>query len=263
MQDVKGGEQDKGVIQWLCDSGPFLCPSCCLSTHHDEAATSELANNMYWEYNVCLASKHKKLCCFLCSELVPLSNGSHAAGCIAKHHASPLQAASRTYHQLTMVHSQSSQLYKAATHYACPLLSCIDCNWHQDKANAWMVGNSVIAPDCRQQLELGGSKIVIISLSTSSTNTLFRTRLAQEGYRSQYKYCHCENVTLCCLLSKASMNKQVAMAVNRLHTYIVNLMLAVHQAHDSNTKIANAQLGLSGLLQSHNTSNSTTGWSNQ
>ena len=129
MQDVKRGEQDKGVIQWLSDSGPFLCPSCCLSTHHDEAATSELANNMYWEYNMCLASKHKKLCCFLCSELVPLDNGSHAAGCLAKHHASPLQAALRTYHQLTMVHSQSSQLYKAATHYTCAVLSCLNCSY--------------------------------------------------------------------------------------------------------------------------------------
>ena len=122
-----------------------------------------------------------------------------------------------------------------------------------------MVGNSVIAPDHRQWVKLRGSKIVIISQPISSTNTLFRTRLAQKGYKSQYKSCHFEILSLCCLLSSASMNKQVAMAVNRLHTCIANLMLAVHQAHDSKTKIVKAQLSLPALLQSHNTANSTIG----
>lgn len=112
-----------------------------------------------------------KLCrnasCFSCSRVFPVTDQEHARECVKDRLHQAVHRGKLGYEQLCIMDSASRQTWKHARIYCCPVLTCLDPDWHRSDENDWLAGVALITQDSKKldRPELGRPYIVAFEQS--------------------------------------------------------------------------------------------------
>ncbi|ETS60645.1 hypothetical protein PaG_05281 [Moesziomyces aphidis] len=172
---------DAALLKWLEDGASRLCPSCHESLHNEKikkkgAVPNGMPSNMFLLFNDCLKQKHAEYCCFICSQRLPLADGTdHAVRCFQQHY-DVCCADGLDFDRICVLRSSSIERWKKAHFLVCPIASCIDQDWYQGPGaddRAYLYGTASIRKDKRKGgPEIGGGKLEVHNETSTFFNHL-------------------------------------------------------------------------------------------
>ncbi len=130
-------------MDWILSDASHLCPSCHKSFPADKIANPRDPADVFAVYNECLRDKHKQYCCFVCSNLFPLSDTEHVVKCFQQLFDAR-SARSPDFKNVCVTYTGIFQQWKQAMFIVCSVASCVDTAWKDDNAYSSMAGTAAI-----------------------------------------------------------------------------------------------------------------------
>ncbi len=113
------------------------------------------AERLFELFNACLARLTSHFCCFVCSEQFALTDCDHVQRCLMEYLKGCVSLA---FNHIGTVSTPKKGIWIAATHFLCPIESCLDEDWHRSEKNAHMAPTSVVQPGRSERIPAGARR---------------------------------------------------------------------------------------------------------